>query len=68
MRVSMEPIYSRPLLFALGAVVVAACALDPIEPRHGWSTNPKFPAIDPTEKYFKPGPVLATPDAVVRHG
>lgn len=62
----MKPTTARPLLLVLGALLAAACAVEPTEPRHGWSHDPKFPEIDPGEKYFKPGPVLATPDDAER--
>src|SRR5262245_52268602 len=54
----------------LGLVVVASCAIDgpqpgPLDPELVPSDQ-GYPPIDGNEKYFKPGPPIATEDAAER--
>jgi hypothetical protein len=51
--------------FPVALVLVAGCAPgDPSSSAEDPGEQYGYPAIDPGAKYFKPGPVLATPDAV----
>lgn len=54
-----------PLWFLGTAMVLGACALR-YDERSPDDSDSAFPTIDTSSKYFKPGPILATPDAQER--
>jgi C1A family cysteine protease len=53
---------TRESLFLLAAALVAGCAPAPPSGGEDYGQGSGYPPINPNDKYFKPGPVLATPD------
>ena len=54
----------RVLVRVLGAVILlASCALPGPRKKGDEEPDSGYPPIDPNQKYFKPGPPLATSDA-----
>jgi C1A family cysteine protease len=59
----------QEFVIVVGVLSLAGCAIegsgteqDPGATGVAVPTGPEFPPIDPNDKYFEPGPVLATPD------
>lgn len=53
----------RYLRFLVAAILLGSCALPgPPDKKTGQDPDSEYPPIDPNEKYFKPGPPLATAD------